>query len=143
MDAAALKCLVSPDLHAYLDNILDMCNAPYAAANGLELVSVGKGEVRMRMTARPEHMNSNGVVHGAVTYGLLDHTFAIACNITEPTVGMNCCVMYHRPCVGGVIEAESKVINESKSVITVEVKVYSGGKLTASAQCVGFKMRMK
>ncbi|MDR3283450.1 MAG: PaaI family thioesterase [Candidatus Methanoplasma sp.] len=143
MDIEALKSVVSPDLHNYLNNILEMCNAPYATANGLELVSADISTVRMRMAVRPEHMNSNGVVHGAATYGLLDHTFAIACNITEPTVGMNCAIMYHRPCRGGVMESESQVINESKSVITVDVKVRSGGKLIASAQCIGFKMRMK
>jgi uncharacterized protein (TIGR00369 family) len=143
MDLETLKGLVSPGLHGYLGSILDMCNAPYAIANGLELVSVDSGSVKMKKTVFPQDLNSNGVVHGAASYGLLDHTFAIACNVKEPTVGFTCNVIYHRPCVGNVIESEATIINESRSVVTVGVKLFSGGKLIASADCIGFKMRMK
>jgi acyl-CoA thioesterase len=143
MDGETLKGLVSPDLHEYLDRVLEMCNAPYAVANHIELVSVDSELVRMKKTVFPDDLNSNGVVHGAASYGLLDHTFAVACNIKEPTVGFTCNVIYHRPCVGDTIESEASVINESKSVITVGVRLISAGKLIATADCVGFKMRMK
>jgi uncharacterized protein (TIGR00369 family) len=143
MDIGTLKGLVSPDLHEYLGNILEMCNAPYAVANGIELVSVDSLSVKMKKTVFPQDLNSNGVVHGAASYGLLDHTFAIACNIKEPAVGFTCNVIYHRPCTGNIVEAEATVINESRSVITIGVRVSSGGKLIASADCIGFKMRMK
>jgi uncharacterized protein (TIGR00369 family) len=139
MDKAALKGLVDPELHDRLDNILGMCNAPYALENGIELVGIHSGTVRMRKRIVPGDLNSNGVVHGAASFGLIDHTFAVMCNISESTVGLSCNVIYHRPCFGNVLEAEAGIINESRSLVTVEVSLFSDNKLIASATCIGFK----
>jgi uncharacterized domain 1 len=144
MDIETLKTLVEPGLHDYLEEILEMCNAPYAVDNGIELVSVSNDRrTVLKKKIIPEDLNSNGFAHGAVTYGLMDHAFAICCNITEPTVGLSCNITYHRPCAVDAIEAETKVVNESRSLITVDVLIRGGGKLIASAVCIGFKARMK
>jgi acyl-CoA thioesterase len=141
MDLDNLRTLVDPGLHSYLGNVLDMCNAPYAVSNGITLVGVTDGSVIMKKAIVPDDLNSNGVVHGAVSFGLMDHTFAVLVNLKAPTVGLSCNVIYHRPCVGPVIEAEARIINESKSLITVEISLSSEGKLIASATCIGFKSR--
>ena len=139
-----VRGLVDKSLHQYLDSILEMCNAPYAVANGIELINISKDlTTTLRMNIRPGDLNSNGFVHGAVTYGLMDHTFAICCNVKEPTVGLSCNVTYFRPCTTNVIEAVATIINESKSLITVDVKILNEGKLIVSATCIGFKARMK
>jgi len=144
MDIETLKPLVSPKLHEYLDKILEMCNASFAVSNSIELISISEDlRVVMKKTIVPGDLNSNGFAHGGASYGLMDHTFAVCCNVKEPTVGLSCDIVYHRPCVSETIEAVSEIINESKSLITVGIKVTGGGKLIASATCIGFKARMK
>jgi len=139
MDMERLKGLVDPEMHGWLDNILEMCNAPYAANNGIELVSACKKRVVMKKEVRPHDLNSNGVVHGATSFGLIDHTFAVICNMDDRTVGLSCSIVYHRPCFGGVLEAEANLINESKSLVTVDVSLRCEDRLIASATAVGFK----
>ena len=139
MDMETLRGLVDPEMHEWLDNIYEMCNAPYAAENGIELISASKGSVLMRKAVAPNDHNSNGVVHGAASFGLADHAFAVICNMDVRTVGLSCNIIYHRPCFGDVIEAEAKLISESKTLMTVEVKIRSENKLIATAICIGFK----
>jgi len=139
MDMETLRGLVDPEMHEWLHNILEMCNAPYAVENEIELVSARKGSVVMRKVVSPQDHNSNGVVHGAASFGLIDHAFAVVCNMYVRTVGLSCNIIYHRPCFGEVMEAEAKLINESRSLITVEVTLISENKLIATATCIGFK----
>jgi acyl-CoA thioesterase len=139
MDMETLKGLVDPEMHEWLDNILEMCNAPYAIENGIELVSASKKLVIMKKVVAPKDHNSNGVVHGAASFGLVDHAFAVICNMDVRTVGLSCNIIYYRPCFGEVMEAEAKLINESRTLMTVEVTLHSENKLIASATCIGFK----
>ena len=144
MDRETLRGLVDESLEQYFDKIVEMCNAPYAVENGIELVRVEKDlTTTLRKDIKPGDLNSNGFAHGAVTYGLMDHAFAVCCNVKEPTVGLSCNVTYFRPCTYGSIDAVAKVINESKSLMTVDVSIHSNGKLIVSATCIGFKARMK
>ena len=138
MDMVTLRRLVDPELYDHLDNILEMCNAPYAVENNIELICADKCSVKMKKAISPRDLNSNGVVHGAASYGLIDHTFAVICNMDVRTVGLSCNVIYHRPCFGSEIEAEARIVNRSKSLMTVDVNLYSEGKLIATATCVGF-----
>jgi acyl-CoA thioesterase len=139
MDMETLRGLVDPEMHEWMDNIFEMCNAPYAVENGIELISASKTTVVMKKNVAPSDLNSNGVVHGATSFGLVDHTFAVICNMDVRTVGLSCNIVYHRPCFGNVIEAEAKLINESKSLMTVEVTLRSEGKIIATATAIGFK----
>ncbi|MDR1954782.1 MAG: PaaI family thioesterase [Candidatus Methanoplasma sp.] len=139
MDIEALRGLVDPELHDWLDDILRMCNAPYAIDNKIELVSVSKEAVRMRKEVTPRDLNSNGVVHGAVSFGLIDHAFAVIGNIDTQSVGLSCNIIYHRPCFGSMLEAEARLVNESRTLITVDVSLRSENRLIASASCIGFK----
>ena len=126
-------------MHEWLDNILEMCNAQYALSNGIELVSVSEDSVVMKKESTPSDLNSNGVVHGAASFGLIDHTFAVIGNIKTSTVGLSCNVIYHRPCFGGLMTAEARTVNESRSLVAVDVSLRSGDKLIATAACIGFK----
>ena len=133
-----LRRLVDPELYEHLDNLLEMCNTPYAVENGIELVSANKESVWMKKTVTPQDLNSNGVVHGATIFGIMDQTFAVICNMDVRTVGLSCNIIYHRPCFGSVIEAEAKIINRSRSLMTVDVYLWSEGKLISTAACIGF-----
>lgn len=140
MDMETLKGIVSPELHEYLPCILDMCNAPYAVANGIELVGLTPECTRMKKTIRPEDMNSMGRVHGASLFGFIDHTFATAANLKCDGTGQSCNIIYHRPCMDKEITAEARLINESRSLIIFDVRIYGGGKLRVSSTCTGFKL---
>ena len=139
MDMETLRGLVDPEMHEWLDNILEMCNAPYAVENEIELVRASRNSVVMRKKVAPHDHNSNGVVHGAASFGLVDQAFAVVCNMYVRTVGLSCNIIYYRPCFGDMMEAEAKLINESRTLMTVEVTLHSEGKLIASATCIGFK----
>lgn len=139
MDIETLRKIVCPEYHDRLDRAKEMCEAPFAVDRGIELISVSENSARMRMAVRPQDLNSNGVVHGAASYGLADHTFAMICNIKCVGVGQACNIIYHRPCKGPVMEAEATILNESRSLIIVDVKVTCEGKLIASAVCTAFK----
>jgi len=139
MDVETLRGLVDPEMHDWLDNILEMCNAPYAVENKIELVSASKKSVIMRKEVSPHDHNSNGVVHGAASFGLIDHAFAVVCNMHVRTVGLSCNIIYHRPCFGDVMEAEAELVSETKSLMIVDVTLRSEGKLIATASCIGFK----
>lgn len=134
-----LRGLVDPEMHGCMDNIFEMCNAPYAVENGIELISASKTAVVMKKKVSPGDLNSNGVVHGASSFGLADHAFAVIGNMDMRTVGLSCNIIYHRPCFGDEIIAEAKLINESRSLITVEVALYSEDKIIATATAIGFK----
>ncbi|MCL1979195.1 MAG: PaaI family thioesterase [Methanomassiliicoccaceae archaeon] len=139
MDMETLRGLVDPEMHEHLDNLYEMCNAPYAVEHGIELISASKKMVVMKKKVFPGDLNSNGVVHGAASFGLVDHTFAVICNMDVRTVGLSCNIVYHRPCFGDVMEAEAKLVNESNSLMTVDVALRSEGKLIATATAIGFK----
>jgi len=140
MDLDSLAPLVDEAHHGNLDNILAMCNAPYAVENGIMLTEVSENFVKMRKVTTPGDLNSNGVVHGAAIFGLIDHTFGTIVNIRHHTVGQSCDVKYHRPCQLGEMEATATILNESRSLIIAEIRLHSNGKLIASAICTGFKV---
>ncbi|MFA6680071.1 MAG: hotdog fold thioesterase, partial [Candidatus Methanomethylophilaceae archaeon] len=87
MEDADFLAVMSPDLYCYLNRVKELYNAPYARANGIEIVSLKNDEARLTMEIRPQDLNSFGFCHGGVTYGLTDHTFAFASNIREDAVG--------------------------------------------------------
>lgn len=47
---------------------------------GIEIVEVGPGFARLRMTVRPEMTNGLGVCHGGYIFTLADTAFAYSCN---------------------------------------------------------------
>ncbi|WP_186095234.1 hydroxyphenylacetyl-CoA thioesterase PaaI [Burkholderia gladioli] len=78
-------------------------DAMYAAdactrALGIELVEVGPGYARMRMTVRPEFLNGHRTCHGGLIFTLADSTFAFACNSRNlNTVAAGCSIEFLRP----------------------------------------------
>lgn len=133
---------IDPSLSPYMTRIEEMYNAPFVRELGIELVSMTGDKVRTRLELRPELMNSHGIGHGGTVYTLADHTFAFASNIKQDATGQSANISYFRPAIGKFLEAESTLINESKSLITIKVDVYSdAGKLVASGMFTAFKNR--
>ncbi|MBE7189973.1 hydroxyphenylacetyl-CoA thioesterase PaaI [Jatrophihabitans endophyticus] len=61
--------------------VLEMMAADRAsAALGIELLEVGDGMARCRMTVRPDMTNGYDIAHGGLVFTLADTAFACACN---------------------------------------------------------------
>lgn len=141
MNADELRSRMDDDVVQYLDSVVDMYNAPFARMMGIEVVSVSKDEVVCEMELRPDLMNSMGRGHGAAVFALVDHTFAILCNLNHPCTGQSTSISYYRP-AQGKLRAVAKPVNKSRSLEVYEVRVYSEeGKLIASATNTAFVLK--
>ncbi|HAB35085.1 MAG TPA: hydroxyphenylacetyl-CoA thioesterase PaaI [Cryomorphaceae bacterium] len=47
---------------------------------GLEVLEIGAGHCRLKMTVRPEMVNGFGISHGGITFSFADSAFAFASN---------------------------------------------------------------
>ena len=140
MDDAELLSKMSPDTHVYLDRIKDLYDAPFARELGVEVENVSKDSVSLYIDIVPKHLNSRGFVHGAVIYGLADHTLAFMANMDEEAVGHSFNIIYHRPLKEGRLYSKSKVVNISRSIKTYEIDTFSNGKLISSSVCTAFRL---
>lgn len=141
MDRDEVLGRMSDDIRQCIDAVMDMYNAPFARFIGLEIESIDRDRVECTLDLRPELMNSMGRGHGAAVYGLVDHTFAIACNMLHPCTGQNSQISYYRP-ASGRLRAVCVPINRSRSLEVYDVRVYGGeGKLVASAVCTAFVLK--
>jgi acyl-CoA thioesterase len=78
-------------------------------ALGMELLEVGPGRARVRMTVREDMVNGHGIGHGGLTFSLADSAFAFACNsYNRRTVAHSCEIVFHAPTrLGDVLTADA------------------------------------
>ncbi len=141
MDRKSAAKLVTDECLPYLDNIVEMLNAPYFAENGMEAVRISKEYVEIRKGIRPCDINSNGFWHGGVIYGVMDHAFAILSNIEGHAVGQNSNLNYYRPGRGETVTAKARFINVSRSLYHVYVEAFDGDKMVASGIFTSFRLQ--
>jgi len=105
-------------------------NDRFARLLGMELEAVSPGCCRVGMTVTEDMLNSVGITHGGVTFGLADFAFAVASN-SHGTVAVALSAQINYPAAGKVGErltAEAK--EDSKTgrtgLYTVEVKGEDG-----------------
>ncbi len=141
MNDEELRARMSEDIREYADNVMNVYNAPFARMMGVEVVSISVDECVCEMEIRPDHMNSMGRGHGAAIYALVDHTFAILCNLKHLCTGQSTTINYYRPAQGR-LRAVCKPINKSRSLEIYEVRVFSEeGKLVVSAVNTAFVLK--
>ena len=102
MDREDILAVSSDETKPYIDRIVEVYNAPFARELGIEPDLLEKDHVRLHLDVVPEHINSRGFVHGAVIYGLMDHSLAFAANMEEEAVGQCSNIIYHRPVKEGI-----------------------------------------
>ena len=69
-----------------------------ARALGIEIVEVGPGRARLRMTVRDDMLNSHGTCSGGMIFTLADTAFAYSCNAdNKTTVAVNCSISFVSP----------------------------------------------
>jgi acyl-CoA thioesterase len=92
---------------------------------------MASGHATFEVTARAEHMNPHGVVHGGVVYTLVD--FAMGGALTSLLeAGERCATLevkinYLAPVQAGEIRAEASVVSRSRRVGVLEARVYGDG----------------
>lgn len=141
MDREEAAKIVSEDCMEYLDNIVEMLNAPYFVEGGMKAVSISRNKVVIEKHCAPGDRNSNGFIHGGALYGAMDHCHAILVNISGHAVGQSANVNYFRPARADVLRFEAETENESRSFHYSSVKAYEGDKLLVSGTFCAFKLQ--
>ena len=141
MDRSEAEKLVSEDCRQYLDNIVDMLNAPFFRDNGMEAVRISMEGVEIRKKVVPSDRNSNGFWHGGIIYGVMDHAFAILTNSEGHAVVQNSNVNFYRPGRGDIISVKARFVNVSRSLYHVYVEAFDGEKLVASGISTAFRLQ--
>lgn len=141
MDRDEILSRMSEDMRDRIDRAVEMYEAPFARLLGIEIESIETDRTECSMVLGPEFMNSMGRGHGAAVYGLIDHTFAIACNVSHPCTGQSSTVSFFRP-ASGRLRAVCVPVNRSRSLEVYDVRVYGeNGKLVAASTCTGFVLK--
>ncbi|MGG1660739.1 PaaI family thioesterase [Brevibacillus sp. NRS-1366] len=105
---------------------------------GIEIVHRDEQGCKAALKIRPDLFNSiEGVVHGGVTATLADvvmgHGAAPHVDGVQQCVTVESKIQYLYPARGELLEAESKVLKQGKSLIIMEARVTCDGKLVAFA----------
>ena len=118
-----------------------LIRGPYHQWLGLNVLSVGEGEITLKATWRDEWVVNPeiGYTHGGILAALIDLTadWALVSSTGKgvPTVDLR--VDYHRPAGRGDLTAHGKVIKFGGQFSVSEAQVFdSGGKLVASGRGV-------
>jgi acyl-CoA thioesterase len=81
---------------------------------GIELLEMGPGRCRLRMTVQPDMVNSHGTCHGGVIFTLADSAFGYACNsFNRNAVAQQCDITYLRPVLPGTVLTATAELRES------------------------------
>jgi acyl-CoA thioesterase len=104
-------------------------------AMGMELLDVGPGRARLRMTIRPDMVQGHGTCHGGALFTLADSAFAFACNSGgEVTVGASAEITWVAPAHTGdvvVADAVEEVRYGRNGVTRVRIEREGDGALIA------------
>src|SRR5579859_1007099 len=104
-----------------------------STALGIEVLDVGPGTARSRMTVRRDMANGHGIAHGAFVFAVADTAFACACNSWGPvTVAAAAEIVFVSPAsVGDVLTAEAVLRTRFGRSGIYDVTVRSGDRVVA------------
>lgn len=108
----------------------------FNALLGIRFLGGEKGQFQLELTVGPEHLHEAGRVHGGVYLSLLDTVMSRAIRSSlgktwyGPTITFS--TSFFRPIQSGIIRAEGRVVNQSRSTAFVEGSLINPvGKLLA------------
>ena len=83
-------------------------NDRFAKHSGIELLEIGAGRAKARMTITDAHLNGVSLVHGGAIFTLADLVFAAASNSHGTiAVGVNASIAYLKAVSSGTVTAGS------------------------------------
>nr|WP_283251155.1 PaaI family thioesterase [Rhabdothermincola salaria] len=105
---------------------------------GMDVGGDAPGEAWATVTVGPEHLNPNGVVHGAVLFAMVDTAMGrAAMSVLE--AGRFCAsaevqLRFIRPASGGTLRAAVSVVKRGKAIVHLEGRVHDDAdRLVATA----------
>ncbi|MDX1297546.1 MAG: PaaI family thioesterase [Pseudomonas sp.] len=105
---------------------------------GLNILQVGGGEARVRLTLTDELRNLHGKLHGGALFSLIDTAMGQASHSLgdggPSSVTLECKVNYIRPVAEGSVLCHAKVLHAGRRTQVVEAEVWQEDKLIAKAQ---------
>jgi uncharacterized protein (TIGR00369 family) len=110
---------------------------PFVTMLGIELLTTEPGEVRARLTYRPELCTTGEILHGGALMSLADSAggFCAFLNLPDGASGTSTIeskTNFLRAVRSGVVEAVSKPLHVGRTVIVVETELRDGdGRLVA------------
>lgn len=118
-------------------------NEPYARLLGMEVVEVGNGSARVRMTVKPDFGNVFGAPHGGALFSLIDEAFQLACNSHGIlSVALNVSITYHAAAADGtLLEATAEEVDCTRrtSTYACSIREVETNRLIASAQALAYR----
>ncbi len=115
---------------------------PFARNMGLELVAIGDGTSKVRMTATADMENLFGMIHGGAIFALIDEAFETASNSHGSlAVALNMNITYlNAPVTGAVLSAEAKEVHRTRKTATYDIRVTDdAGTLIAICQALVYR----
>lgn len=113
-------------------------SSAFARLLGLELLQVGGGEARVRLTLTDDLRNLHGKLHGGALFSLIDTAMGQASHSLgdggPSSVTLECKINYIRPVGEGSVLCHAKVLHAGRRTQVVEAEVLQGDKLIAKAQ---------
>jgi len=110
---------------------------PFSRHLGMALLSAGEGRSSCTVPLPPEHLNSNGVAHGGLSFTLADTCMGQALRTLlqpgESAVTLESKINYLRPGAGAELRSESQVVRRGRSFGNVECRIWAGPELVATA----------
>ena len=108
---------------------------PFANHLGLVIEEAAAGQSRCTLEVREFHMNSSGIVHGAVLFAMVDTGMGAALFSTlddeHACVTIEAKINYFRPVQRGTLHCTSELIHRSKNVASLEAALVVDGELAA------------
>lgn len=108
---------------------------PFVNHLGLVIEEAAAGKSRCALEVREIHMNSSGIVHGAVLFALVDTGMGAALFSTlddeHACTTIEAKINYFKPVQCGTIVCTSELIHRSKNVASLESGLVVNGELVA------------
>ncbi|HIP36820.1 MAG TPA: hotdog fold thioesterase [Crocinitomix sp.] len=102
-------------------------NDAYSLWLGVDLLSINKGDVSVKMTVKKEMTNGFGIAHGGITYALSDSCLAFSANSHGiHAVSIETSISHLKPVnVGDTLIAKSNEISLTKRIGVYQIDVYN------------------
>ncbi len=128
----------TPESSADLIRRFDAC--AFARLLGIETVGVADGCVRVTMRIAGME-NAYGTTHGGAIFALADQAFGIAGNLDGvDRIATSAYIRYLSLPATDVLEAVARKVSETQGTSVYTVDVFSGDRLIASFEGIGFRI---
>jgi acyl-CoA thioesterase len=99
-------------------------NDRFARHSGIELLEIGEGRAKAKMTIQDSHLNGVNLVHGGAIFTLADLVFAAASNSHGTVaVAINASIWFVKAATEGTLYAEATEVSLNPKLATYSIKV--------------------